>query len=583
MLTKEIRFWIQVKKMLFAGLLLSFMASACLMGCSGSRPFVPPPPLPDDRQHIPEPRVRKYNHLKDGFNKQFTMQTEQALDVARQLRHLFGKPKQALNVDAFDEVPNSSWFMNRNAIRRMSLEDIARGPDTGSGPDTTGKWTITRAKAEGVTPGFHIKDARGDRYLVKFDPPGYPELATGAEVVSTKLFHAAGYTVPENYIVSFHPRILELADEVKFADVHGKKRYMNQADLDELLSRVHSFPDGRIRALASKYIPGIPKGPFAYRKYRKDDHNDFVPHEHRRELRGLRVVAAWLNHTDTKSGNSFDTYITEDGKSYVKHYLIDFGSTLGSAAHGPMERQAGHENNIDPHAALYRIVRLGLYIQPWEKLPDIQYPSVGRYESELFQPGRFHFNVPNPAFDNCTNLDGFWGAKLVMSFSDEQLEKAVAQGQYSDPAAAAYLLRTIKERRDKTGRYWYGKINPLDRFELRANGEGNQSLCFADLAIEGHLEPEGKAVYQYDLRIGGKRVIRSRDNGNRTCIPLPGKEEQQHFLEEVKRLAADHDQWEFKIRTRRATQGNWSKWVKVFLTLDVDTGTFSLLGLERQE
>ncbi|NIW47138.1 MAG: hypothetical protein GWN30_21030, partial [Gammaproteobacteria bacterium] len=57
---------------------------------------------------------------------------------------------------------------------------------------------------------------------------------------------------------------------------------------------------------------------------RDDDLNDVIPHQHRRELRGLRVVAAWLNHFDTKANNTLDVYV-EDG--YVRHYLIDFGST----------------------------------------------------------------------------------------------------------------------------------------------------------------------------------------------------------------------------------------------------------------
>ena len=189
---------------------------------------------------------------------------------------------------------------------------------------------------------------------------------------------------------------------------------MNQDDLLELLARIHKLPDGRIRALASKYIPGKPMGPYAYQGVRKDDPNDFVPHQHRRELRGLHVVAAWLNHTDTKSGNSFDSYVNENGKSYIRHYLIDFGSTLGSAAHGPMEPMAGHENLIDPHEIFFNILTLGFYVRPFEKLKNIKYPSIGLYESSLFHPGGFKHNVPNPAFENCTNRDGFWGAKLVM-------------------------------------------------------------------------------------------------------------------------------------------------------------------------
>ncbi len=544
---------------------------------------MPPPPLPDDRQHIPEPKVRKYNHIKDGFNKQFTLQAEQSLEFSRQLRHLAGRPKEAFNVDALDEVPNSSWFTNRNHIRRMSTEEIARGPEYGTGPDTTGEWIITRAKAEGITPGFHIEDKHGDQYLIKFDPPGYSEMATGAEVVSTKLFYAAGYNVPENYITYFHPRILRMGEEVKFTDSKGKKRYMNQEDLDELLDRIHKLPDGRIRALASKYIPGKSKGPFAYHGFRRDDPNDFIPHEHRRELRGLRVIAAWLNHTDTKSGNSFDSYVTENGKSYIRHYLIDFGSTLGSAAHGPMRPQAGHENNIDPHAALLSMATLGLFVKPWEKMGEIRYPSIGRYESELFDPGGFKNNVPNPAFENCTNRDGFWGAKIVTSFTDEQLETAVKQGQYSDPEAAAYLLQVLKERRDKTGRYWYSKVNPLDRFELQQSADGKQDLCFVDLATEGNLESKEHSLYRYDLRVGEKLVIRSKKVDNNTCIPLPEGKAQRGFLEMAGGDPNDNLQWEVRIQTKRDSNNRWSKWTKVFLSLDEVSGQYMLLGTSRQE
>jgi len=139
-------------------LLLIGLISFSFLQCSSSSKFVAPNPLPDDNRNIPQPEYKKINYMRDGFNKQFTYQIFQSLDFARQLRHLLGKPKQALNVDAFDEVHNSSWFTNRNAFRKMSLEEIAKGPDTGSGPDTGNFWTIKSAKSEGVTPGFQIKN-----------------------------------------------------------------------------------------------------------------------------------------------------------------------------------------------------------------------------------------------------------------------------------------------------------------------------------------------------------------------------------------------------------------------------------------
>ena len=54
-----------------------------------------------------------------------------------------------------------------------------------------------------------------------------------------------------------------------------------------------------------------------------------MPHENRRELRALRVFGAWTSLTDIKEANTLDTVITENGKTIVKHYLQDVGSTFG--------------------------------------------------------------------------------------------------------------------------------------------------------------------------------------------------------------------------------------------------------------
>ncbi len=82
---------------------------------------------------------------------------------------------------------------------------------------------------------------------------------------------------------------------------------------------------------ASKSLPGKPLGPFRYFGTRLDDPNDIVPHEHRRELRAVRVFAAWLNHMDSRGINTLDTLVDADDRWLVRHHLLDFGSTLGSA------------------------------------------------------------------------------------------------------------------------------------------------------------------------------------------------------------------------------------------------------------
>src|SRR3954468_12888083 len=109
--------------------------------------------------------------------------------------NLFGRPgdagvgTRALNVNTVDEVPDSGWFTNRAGRLPLTAADVTRGPDATGGP-LPGTWTVTAAKTDGITPGFTVKDSSGTRWFIKFDPPGYRGMATGTEVVVTKLMWA---------------------------------------------------------------------------------------------------------------------------------------------------------------------------------------------------------------------------------------------------------------------------------------------------------------------------------------------------------------------------------------------------------
>ena len=567
------------------GVVLTSIFGLCFLivlfsSCGTSHRFVVPDPPPDDRKPVLMPEARDLNLAEDNVEKIATMTTQRFFDLSRHFRSLAGSPRQAFNVDAFDEVYNSSWFINRNARKEMSVEEIARGPNTGTGPDTSGMWLIFKAKVEGVTPGFFIEDSRGDKYVIKFDPVGYPELVTGAEVVSTKLFHAAGYNVPENYIAFFHPKILQLKKDVKFTDKTGTKRSMNQQDLEEILARIQKRPDGLIRAAASKYLPGQLLGGFKYIGVREDDMNDFIPHEHRRDLRGLKVIAAWLNHYDTKANNSLDIFYKNQ---YVRHYLIDFGSTLGSQGNEPMRPEIGREGPADPVQTFKSIASLGIYRRPWEKQPEIKYLSIGNFSAKSFKPDKYKYILPNPAFGNATSLDDYWGTKLVMSFTDEQIRTAVEQGQYSDPPAAEYLIQTLIERRDIVGRYWFNRVNPLDKFNIQKTFDGGQELCFIDLAVKSGLESADISQYRYDLRRNDIAIQPSRSLQNKTCVLLPHKEEVLKATNNSKVSANYEIQWEVKMQVRRESSGKWSKWVKVYMTWDESAGEFDLIGIRRQK
>ena len=130
---------------------------------------------------------------------------------------------RAQNINTIDEVPNSSWFTNRE---NLTPEIVAKAVDTSTGP-APGKWIVVGSKSDGVSPGFTIKDSNDVRWFIKFDPPGYRSMATGTEVAASKLFWALGFNIPEYHISRLVPEDLEIGEGTSIRLPTGKKRAMN--------------------------------------------------------------------------------------------------------------------------------------------------------------------------------------------------------------------------------------------------------------------------------------------------------------------------------------------------------------------
>ena len=427
-------------------------------------------------------------------------------------RNLFGDPgdpvknRRAMSINSIDEVPDSSWFTNRIGSRAMTVEEVAKGPDTSNGP-APGAWTLASGKSDGITPGFTILDTAGDRWFIKFDPPKWHEMASGAEVAVTKLFYALGYHVPENYVTKLTRESLVINEKSRITASDGGERQLTSGDIDRLLRMAAQNPDGSYRVVASKALSGKPIGPFLYVDTRPDDPNDVVPHEHRRELRGLRVFAAWTNHVDSKAINSLDTLITEKGKAVVRHHLIDFGSTMGSASIKAREFDEGHHYIVDPGPTMGGIVSLGFYIPSFHFIDYPKFRSVGHFAAEGFNPPKWKPRVPNPAFLRARPDDTFWAARRVMAFTDEMIRAAVKTGQYSDPAAEKHIADTLIARRDAIGRAWLTNVNPVVNPALDPSG----ALTFTNAAVSAGV---GKPPASYQV------VWNLFDNATRTAKPL---------------------------------------------------------------
>jgi hypothetical protein len=448
---------------------------------------------------VPSPKPRDPSLTRNQFDENVVRPGGRLLHPVRLARHIggiFGTEiaHSAADINDLDEAVNSTWFTNRIGIYPLSPEVVARGPATVDGPDRGVPWRVTRAKTEGVTPGFNVKDGRGDTYVFKFDPPCCPGGPGAAGVITGRLLHAAGYNVPEDFVVTFRREEVTVGEGVTFTDRLGVKRAMIEADLDTLLSAVAGGADGSYRAIASRFLSGKPLGPFDWKGRRRDDPFDRVKHENRRELRGLRMIAAWLGHFDMKQHNTLDMWVERDGRRYVEHYLIDFASTLGMGAGGPFP-MANMEYGVDLSAIVGRLFSFGIHEDDWTRLErPADMPEIGYFESEQFDPMEWKPLEPNSAFANLTERDGYWAAKIVSAFTDGQIEAAVAEGRYRDPRAATYIARTLAARRDKIARVWFDRVAPLDFFTWR-----DGSLSFHDLGAERGIYPGSTARYRVRL------------------------------------------------------------------------------------
>lgn len=432
---------------------------------------------------IPMPESRSLSQIVDLLENSFSNRPAEGETIL-----------PAQNVNTLGQVPDSSWFQNRLGSRPMSPAELARGPNR-QAPDITQPWHIVSGKTEGITPGFTIQDSRGEIYFIKFDPLEHPQLATSAEAISTRFFHAFGYHVPENHLVRISPANLQVTSESMLREGRGKKRVMVQADVERILRLVPRLPDGKLQVLASRRLPGRPLGPFEYFGTRSDDANDVFRHENRRELRGLRVFAAWLNHDDSRSINTLDMYLPRGEQGYVKHHLLDFGSCLGS---GSVERQsfrAGNEYLVEWTPILKAGLTLGIWDRPWRRVPYPEHPGVGRFEADYFQPQNWKPEYPNPAFERMLPEDAYWAVRILVCLNEGSIRAVVRTGQLVDAESEDYLVRTLLERRRKIVLYYLAGINSLDDFRVR-DRNGSLVLEFSDLSLKG--APSRSRSYRYE-------------------------------------------------------------------------------------
>jgi hypothetical protein len=335
---------------------------------------------------------------------------------------------------------------------------------------------------------------------------------------------------------------------------------MRRSDIDRQLERAARLPNGNYRATLSRFADGRPLGYFKYYGTRPDDPNDIHPHEHRRELRASRVFAAWVNHDDSRGLNSLDMLETRGGRGFIRHYMFDFGSTLGSGSVFAQVPRAGNEYILEWAPALKTLATFGLYVRPWVSVdyPDVS-PAVGRFEADFFDPVKWRPEYPNPAFDNMRADDALWGARLVATFTDERIRAIVAKARYSNPAATDYTARTLIARRDKVLKTWLTGVNPIVEPSLGADG----AFTFRNAAVDaGVATPPSAYVLAWSAfdnatgtPIGTPQDVRV--DTSRAMAPASLLQGRDFVSVVVRTVHADHPTWNAPVTVsfRRTAQG----------------------------
>ena len=456
-------------------------------------------------------------------------------DLAYQtIENLFWRPgdkllgQRAKDINTVDEVPDGPFYVNRSGRMPLTPAIVARASNTSNGP-APGKWTVVSAKSDGVTPGFTIRDSANQLWFIKFDPPGWRGMATGSEIVAAKLFWAAGYHTAEYHIGALVPSNLVIGKDTKITPPGEMPRSMNEGDISWLLSRADKDPDGSYRVILSKAAPGRPVGRIKFSGTRADDPNDVIPHEHRRELRGYFVFAAWLNHVDAKGINSLSALVTENGRSFIRHYLLDFGSALGSAAVGPREGWEGYEALVEePGEIGRRVLGLGLNIPVWRTQQYYESSTIGRLprDHSKWNPEAWWPHITNAAFRHMRRDDEFWAASKLVAITDDMIRAAVAEGKFGDPESEAFLAKAISDRRLRILQTYLPKVNPIVDPVLDRDGRLSFRNLAADMAVADRAPGYRALWYTFDNASDRATLVATTEETQSPMVmpPMPPSE-----------------------------------------------------------
>ena len=440
-------------------------------------------------------------------------------------------PKEARNVNAFDEVPDSAWFTNRIGKRKIPLDELVRGAckvDDMLDPDSAkpGEYVIDQGKPNGASPGFRVKAFGKKKYMFKTDFVKEPERPSAAAAIGAAIYHTVGFNTSCEQIVYVDPKVFELKKGLTVTANDGVTRPFDKAALDKVISEAGKRGDKR-RFQVSAWLGGFLIGPFKYEGTRADDPNDVIPHEDRRDIGGARLVAAWMHHFDAREQNSMDSWMAvdkdnpESSPGWVKHFYLDTSDSLGSLWDWDgISRRMGDSHLLDFEDIGTDFITFGVIERPWERKQITKGMEMfGYFHWKEFDPERWRNEYPNPAFARATEHDNAWMARILSHYDRADIRALVGLGKFTNPAAEDFLTEVLEQRLRKILERYLTRLSPIGEVHIDAASR----LCGTDLARRRAVRPEGEFRYRAVLKSdrGARYVKVDVEPEGRVCVTLP--------------------------------------------------------------
>ena len=412
---------------------------------------------------------------------------------------------EALDVNALDEVPASSWFVpgRHPTLDGYKIDGPPEPPFHDVEAPVGGLKNIAR----------FIVDARGLTYELVPDEKYRSGLRPAAGAIASRIVYALGYYVAESYPITVGNRERVLA--VRWPAARGE---------------------------ASRE-PAIDLGPTRPSSTRTDDPNDVVSHDDRRTMRAFSLVGAFIGLDDVRPLVFRDEYVGIRGKGFVQHQIVTLDDALGASA--VAKALADVDRDRPSHNAWVNLGTFGF--SPKERADAAATPSasVGLFV-ESIDPKSFHFSVPFPPADRALPTDLYWIAKRMMRITHARITEAVRSAGI-ETRATDYLDRVLLTRRNLCAAYAMKLVTPLELTRIEAGRKATKKIKMPYFAIE--LEDQAIAAgfaraadsqYHFSFldedgdRIGERYVAKPKGKVLRFGVPSSLLDERSYLIVRVR-------------------------------------------------